>query len=106
MTCERFRFGDGSVAILNMGGPNLRITAGGQVFRFEFHEYLGPSMIGKRGDIIQNFPGKYSPFWDALHFWLKQGKRVDADGNCVFEHETKLVPLLLKIGRNRYKVLA
>lgn len=93
-------------AIINVAPPTLKIRSGGQEFMFEFHEYLGPGMVGKRGDYIQGFPPKRSPFWDALHFWLKQGKQVDANGNCIFRHETKLVHILQRIGKNSYQVLA
>jgi hypothetical protein len=95
-----------STAILNMAPPTLKIRSGGQEFQFEFHEYLGPSMVGKRGDPIRGFPPQRSPFWDALHWWIKQGKRVDAEGNCIFEHEMQLVQILEQIGRRSYRVLS
>ena len=105
MSCTRFKFGDGSTAIINVGGPTRRIRSGGKEFLFEFHEYLGPTMIGKRGDTIQSMPPMNSPFWDALHFWLKQGKQVDAEGNCIFEHEMKLVHIVKQLDRRNWKVL-
>lgn len=99
MTCVKVKLGD-STAILSMAPPTLKIHSGGQTFLFEFHEYLGPGMVGKRGEPIQTLPGRYSPFWDALYFWIKQGKRIDGDGNCIFEHEMALVNIYKRVGRH------
>ena len=93
MTCVR-----AGNALVMMGGPDLKITSGGKTFYFEFHPFCGPMMLSKRGEPIQSTPGKYSPFWDALYFWIKQGKKVDADGNCIFVHETALVNIVKQIG--------
>jgi hypothetical protein len=104
MSCYKMRVGD-SVAIVNMAPPMLKINSGGKCFHFEFHHFLGPAMLSKRGDPIQSFPPRNSPFWDALRWWIKQGKRVDADGHCIFEHEMTLIPFLMQFqkpsGRHR-----
>lgn len=105
MSCVRVRIGD-TVALVDLGPSEYRITTGdGQRFRFEFHHYCGPMMIGKHGEPIQSMPGKYSPFWDALHFWLKQGKQVDEDGNCIYRTEMKLVNIWKRIGKNTHFLL-
>lgn len=86
-------------AILSVSGPTLSISSGGKTFYFSHHEYLGPMFENKRGEPISSFPPKYSPFWDAHYFWLKQGKRVK--GNvCVFESEMQLVDITKQVGRN------
>lgn len=82
-----------------------RIRAGGKEFHFEFHPFCGPTMIGKRGNPVQAMPPQRSPFWDALYWWLKQGKQVDADGWCVFKWETKPVNIVKHLGGSHYKVL-
>lgn len=97
--CVHMRMGDGSVAILNVSGPTRIIRAGDTDYLFEFHEYLGPTMVGKRGNALQLLPPKRSPFWDALYWWLKQGKRMDGN-RCVFEWEMQLVYITYTISRN------
>jgi hypothetical protein len=104
MTCTKVQIGDFS-AIVDMAGPILRICSGGKEFFFEFHEYMGPMMVGKRGQPIQSLPTKCSPFWDALYWWIRQGKRIDANRNCVFDHEMKLVDIVKQIGPRTWKIL-
>lgn len=105
MPCFRMKMAD-SVAIVTTSGPTMNICSGGEEFLFEFHEFLGPSMIGKRGQPVESFPEQRSPFWDALYFWIKQGKQVDAEGNCIFKSEMQLVNILEQVGRNTFRVLA
>lgn len=105
MPCKRFQFGDGSVALLNVP-DEYHIRAGGEEFHFEFNTYTGPSMIGKSGNPIQAMPPNKSPFWDALYWWLKQGKQVGEDGYCVFKWEMQPVNILKHLGGRHYKVLA
>jgi hypothetical protein len=88
-----------------MGGPDHKIRAGGKEFRFEMHPYLGPCLLGKRGDPLSTLPPKKSPFWDALYWWTKQGKQVDANGWCVFKWETKPAHILKHMGGKHYPVL-
>ena len=90
----------GTAVLLNVAGPTRIIHAAGKDYLFEFHEYLGPMMLGKRGQLIDSFPPKQSPFWDALHWWLKQGRRMDGN-RCIFEWQMKLVDITTDIGRNR-----
>ena len=102
MPCVKVKFGDGSTAILNMAPPVRRIVSGGKEFFFEFHEYLGPSIVNKKtGNPTGTFPRKNSPFWDAVWNWLRQGKQVDAEGNCIFKHEMKLVDIVMDLGDGR-----
>jgi len=103
MPCVNVNFG-GTAAILNMAGPTRIISAGGTDFLFEFHEYCGPMMVGKRGDPIRGLPGKKSPFWDALYWWLKQGQRMNGN-RCVFEWEMQPVQIMKQIGPQTFMVL-
>ena len=105
MACERWIIG-GRPALVMVGGPDLKIRAGGKEFCFEMHDYCGPLMIGKRGDPIQTLPPQKSPFWDALHWWIKQGKQVGVDGYCIFKWEMKPVNIVKHLGGRHYKVLA
>lgn len=102
--CEHFE-SMGMVATVSMSPQTLHIRAGGENFDFEFHYYLGPTMIGKRGNPISWFPPQKSPFWDALHWWLKQGKEIDKYGNCIFKWETELVHIVKEINSRNIKIL-
>ena len=104
MNCERIKIGD-SVAIVTMGGPEYKIRAGGREFLFELHSYFGPIVLGKRGQEIA-IPKEKSPFWDAFHWWVKQGKQVGADGYCIFKWEMQPVNIIKHLGGRHYKVLA
>lgn len=60
----------------------------GKSFRFEFSERFGPIPLRPDNEIDEkyNWPGR-SPFWPALHQWIKGGKRVAEDGvTCVWDH--------------------
>lgn len=61
------------------------VTWDGQVFRFEFSRRFGPVMIGKRGHTVERVPPQRSSFWKALHWWGKQGHRIDDHGCCVYD---------------------
>jgi hypothetical protein len=89
-----------------MGGPDFKIRAGDKEFCFEFHPYLGPTIIGKRGNPVSTMPPQNSPFWDALYWWIKQGKQVGADGYCIFKWEMQPVNILKHLGGRNYRILA
>lgn len=103
MPCFRTNIG-GMVAYATFS-EEYKIRAGGKEFRFSFSEHLGPSMLGKRGQSLSNMPPERSPFWDALHFWIRQGQQVDSEGWCVFKWEMKPVQILKHLGGRHYMVL-
>lgn len=75
-------------------------------FRFEFHDFLGPTVVGKHGDPMKVQPSERSPFWPALERWLAGGRRVDADGVCVWDPAPEPPPRVgvdgvTRIGRRR-----
>ena len=74
-------------------------TGDGQMFRFEFATMFGPAMLGKRGQHVDRYPPRKSPFWKALQTWIQQGKRV-VDGRCIYE----LPPaqLMVKLAGNQW----
>lgn len=49
-------------------------TVNGKEYRWEFHEYLGPTFIGKRGEPLKWQPGSRHPVWTVFHQWLKDWK--------------------------------
>ena len=111
MACEKWIVA-GSPCYVMMA-DEYKIRAGDKEFRFEFHAFTGPSMLAKQGgrnsklwNPTDRFPPQKSPFWDALYWWLKQGKQVDADGYCVFKWEMQPVNILKHLGGRHYKILA
>ena len=112
MACEKWIV-DGKPCYVMMGGPDFKIRAGDKEFHFEFHSYLGPTMLAKQGgrgreiwNPTHRFPPQNSPFWDALYWWIKQGKQVGADGYCIFKWEMKPINILKHLGGRNWKVLA
>lgn len=104
MACEKWILDGRSCYV--MVNDEYKIRAGDKEFHFEFHPHCGPMMLGKRGNPVQSFPPQNSPFWDALYWWIHQGKQVDAEGYCVFKWEMKPVNILKHLGGRHYKVLA
>jgi hypothetical protein len=42
----------------------------GKVWRWEFHEYLGPGFLRKNGELLKNQPSENSPAWDPFYDWF------------------------------------
>lgn len=53
------------------GDMQKSVDARGRVWRFEFHRYFGPLVLGKRGEPLSRQPGSRSPFWQAFEAWQK-----------------------------------
>jgi len=62
---------------------DYRIRVGAKEYTFDFSERFGPTLIGKRGQFLESRMPK--PFLVAVSWWARQGKRIDADGFCVWE---------------------
>jgi hypothetical protein len=84
MTCQRFIFGDGTPAISIVCGPDAQYTieVRGERIVFDWHGYMGPIPLGKRGNPVE-LRGHY--FWTAVSYWAQQGKRIDSNGVCMWE---------------------
>lgn len=77
---------------------DVTIAINGQVFRFEWSDRFGPLMLGKRGQPLANMLPTRSLFWKALHWWIKQGKRVE-NGRCLYEPVVPVITHWLRIDR-------
>lgn len=64
---------------MSFGGKTYTVTdSRGKVWSFEYHWYLGPTVLNKDGSPRVRQPGIKSPFWAALDKWTP-----DADHrNC------------------------
>jgi hypothetical protein len=71
---------------LSTGGPDRWITDSQQVeWKFEDHPRFGPIRLNKRGDMHKVQPGARSAFWPAWTAWDRGGRRVDANGRCIYD---------------------
>lgn len=94
------RFGNVRAIVL-LGGPMHKISVGGKVYEFEFHSYVGPTILNRHGDPCKNQP---LPFLEAASLWAQQGKRVDKKtGLCVWERESQ--PITKHIGGRHHLVV-
>ncbi|KKL85738.1 hypothetical protein LCGC14_1951750 [marine sediment metagenome] len=78
----------------------FKLNVLGEEYVFDFSDRFGPSVLNKNGSEKAQQPNSRSLFWEALYHWIRQGKRVDADGNCIFSWKTNLVDITKTIGRN------
>jgi hypothetical protein len=55
-------------------GPDAYGSAivNGKEWRWDFHEYMGPTFLRKSGDPLTKQPGEKNPVWQAFADWLKQ----------------------------------
>jgi len=69
-----------------VGGPDrVIVLPSGKRVRFEDHAVFGPIPLNRKGDPTEI--GPRNVFWKAVTRWYQTGKRVDADGVCVWEPE-------------------
>lgn len=66
-------------------GPFV-IEVKGRSYRFEDSDRFGPSLIRKDGNPLVNQPRERSPFWEAHHLWVQQGRKTaDDDQTCLYD---------------------
>lgn len=86
-----------TVVCILTGGPEFKIRVRGKEFLFEFPLYFGPAVLTKRGDIASVQPGY---FLEAASLWHKQGRRMTADGYCIWTPPPK--PIMKHIAGRHY----
>lgn len=99
----RFRIPNGSMTVL----PEFRLTLpGGAVYRFDWHRYLGPIFVRTDGEPLARQPSARNPMWKAFAAWDRQGRKVDADGNCIWTQEPPAPePVLRHIKGRHFEVI-
>jgi hypothetical protein len=66
-------------------GPFV-IVVNGKSYRFEDSDRFGPALVNRRGDPLANpWPSERSPFWRAHRIWLRQGRRLKDEINCIWD---------------------
>ena len=81
MTCIHF-----GGALLNVGGPTLKIDTAKGVVAFEWHSYCGPmpvSLAKGRVGSERVLPDNH-PFWAKVTRWIENGK-LTRNGWAVME---------------------
>lgn len=69
---------------MSLPGDPITLTAFGSTYRFEWHNYLGPHFVNKRGDELKRPPGERNKWWVGFDLWFRQGKRTK-NGVCLFD---------------------
>jgi hypothetical protein len=74
------------VCIDTWGGGPYVISADGKAWRFEDSDMFGPVLVSRDGRILDRQPGEKSTFWRPHRSWVRQGRRVQADGvTCIWD---------------------
>jgi hypothetical protein len=74
MTC--IRVPNGIVCV----SPEHEVTdANGKTWRFEFHSFLGPTILRKDGQPRARLPGERSPFWPAFTAWHAEWRKARSE---------------------------
>lgn len=86
MPCVPMKIGK-TPAIVCGFEPEFKIRVGTRAYLFEWHHYFGPAALYKRnGAVNTNVPDS---FYVAAEAWDRQGRKVDADGWCVWAAPSK-----------------
>ena len=54
--------------------------AAGKVWRFEWHDYCGVDVVGRRDESLARQPGRRSAFWPAFQKWLDDHRAGNTRG--------------------------
>lgn len=98
MSCVSLR---GGIACVIGAGPDRLIFAGGDDYVFEDNSRFGPIVLNRRGDALDKQPSERSPFWEAYYSWVKQHRRVDDEGRCMWEPIPPRLVKIQRVGRHR-----
>jgi hypothetical protein len=90
------------IACISVGGPHRTISVKGRIYRFEMHPATGPWAVTKAGEVAANQPGARDPFWEAVTFWDRQGRRLDAAGRCAWDYPPR--PILRHLAGRQYEI--
>jgi hypothetical protein len=67
------------MACIRVGAAIVTVSDGegsavvqGRTWRWDFHEYLGPTFVDKHGNMLKRQPGENHPVWDAFATWLTE----------------------------------
>lgn len=75
MTCIPFKSADGKISGVFCESPVHTVSSKGKKWTFEYHDYFGPSVLRKDGEISARQPGPRSDFWKAFDRWFKRREK-------------------------------
>lgn len=78
MTCIPFQSADGKMTGHFCEVPSFTVSYKGKTWTFEYHDYFGPSVLRKDGEISARQPGPRSNFWKAFERWERRRERQEA----------------------------
>jgi hypothetical protein len=64
----------GSPCVVSMPDDYGQARVNGQVWRWDWHNYLGPIFLNKDGSDKKRQPGPKHPVWRAVARWQKKRK--------------------------------
>lgn len=90
MAGQIINWGNGRMAIDYHDGEGSAIV-NGRLWRWEFHEYCGPTFLRKDGEARKHIPKENHPVWDAFEKWLKKyrPKRKKAKAHEIIKLDIK-----------------
>lgn len=58
------------------------VKIGRRTWRWEFHEYLGPTFLDHRGEPLKRQPPEGSPVWPVFNAWLQEYRQKPRAKGC------------------------
>lgn len=63
---------DGQPCFIDYSDGEGRAVVNGKEWRWDFHEYCGPTFYNKDGEPRKNFPSENHPVWKSFNKWLRK----------------------------------
>ena len=73
MAGQKLNFGN-SICFIDYHDGEGSANIGGKKYRWEFHEYLGPTFLRKDGEPLVRQPSEKHPVWKEFDKWLVKYK--------------------------------
>jgi hypothetical protein len=93
------------LGVICMQNEYRLVLKDGTEYRFDWHDYCGPTFVNKRGEPLARQPGERNPMWKAFNAWAAQGRKVDVSGTCIWAAISEPQPILEHIGGRQYRVI-
>lgn len=85
----------GNALVLVSEGDWL-ISVKGNLYTFEWANYVGPVALTKRGDPLAKQP---NDFLEAASLWHQQGREVDEQGLCIYHFHHEQTPIVKHVSK-------
>jgi hypothetical protein len=71
MAGTKIQFGE-HVGFIDYHDGEGSAVVNGREYRWEHHEYCGPTFLRKDGEPMKRQPGEHHPVWEAFNRWFKE----------------------------------